>query len=392
MLQEAIKARIPIIGVATDDPINAEQVLQSIAADKGVIDFSSLTTSGVLQPNRVYWTFDDKAISLTNYRRLQKSLSSLIVFNAKPSDFALDGGILHAPEAMVYKYLEPFTKVEQRQKIIRILKGLSLKACSDVVQLTIARTGGLKPEEVRRTRLGMSGSVQGLIPLESESEVFYVWPKELKEWFELNQKYFESAQTPQKLVPRGVCLDGPPGTGKTMAARAIAHSLKIPLYRLDVSQALNRYIGESENRVQRSLMLIEQEAPCVLLIDEVEKVFTHDGDPGPVQRILSTLLWWLSEHQSRIITILTTNNRKAIPPELYRPGRMDQVITLGLMKPAETVQFAKGVFHDVIGVPPDSSQVIALVDQMTHKPEWSPSEVSEVVYKLIKAKNWVELV
>jgi hypothetical protein len=392
MLQEAIKARLPIIGVATDDPINAEAVLQSIAEPKLVSDFSNIASNGPVITGRVYWTFDDKAVTLTNYRRFQKSLSSLIVFNAKPSDLAFDGGLLHAPETMIYKYLEAFTKTEQRQKIIRILKGLSLKACSDVVQLTIARTGGLKPEEVRRTRLGISGSVQGLIPLESESEAFYVWPKELKEWFELNQKYFESAQTPQKLVPRGLCFDGPPGTGKTMAARAIAHSLGIPLYRLDVSQALNRYIGESENRVQRSLMLIEQEAPCVLLIDEVEKIFGYSDDNGVVTRILSTLLWWLSEHQGRVLTMLTTNKLQFIPPELYRPGRMDKVITLGLMKPEETVKFAKGVFQDVVGVPPDTHQVIAIIDQLTKKPEWSPSDVSIVIYNLVKTNNWVELV
>lgn len=391
MLSDALKARIPLICVQTDDLINAEKVLQSIAPTT-VVDWSLTEKKSLVTPNRVYWTTDAGEATLPNYNRLQKGLSSLVVFNPSAANpLMLDAGVMQTPEFMLEEYLKPFTKVEQRAKLLQALKGLSLKAATEVIGLTVARVGGAVPNEVRRTRTMLSGGIQGLIPMESESEEFYQWPKELLDWISVNRKYFENPDAPHKLVPRGVMLVGAPGTGKTSAARAVAYYLGIPLYRLDIAQALNRWQGESENRVIRSLQMADAESPCVLLLDEVEKIFTQSDDAGVVTRILSTLLWWLAEHRSRVLTMMTTNSQAKIPPELYRPGRLDRVVTLPRLSLKDAKQFTTEVYKDLLGVAPTlavQNKLREAVENMG-KGELAHSEVCDVVYTCIKDYDWL---
>jgi hypothetical protein len=393
MLHDAIKARIPLISCTTDDLVHCEEVLQSIAGPKKVHDWGNVGDKGVVLPN-VYWTLDEKVATLHSYQRLKKAQASLVVINpSKPSSLMFDGGMLPAPPDMLHDYLKPFTQASQREALIKILKGLSLKTASEVVDLTIARTSGLLPHEVRKTRLSLTGGIQGLIPLDTDSDDFYVWPPKLEEWLTVNQKFFESENTPHKLVPRGVMLAGPPGVGKTMAARAVARRLGTPLYRLDISQALNRYIGESENRVQRSLILAEQESPCVILLDEIEKIFNHSDDTGVITRILSTLLWWLNEHRSRVLTVMTTNAIEKIPPELYRAGRLDMVLHLPKLSLKDAKQFCLEVFKDISGHAPAMAVQNKLREaiEATGKAELAHSEVADIVYDAIKKGNWLKL-
>jgi hypothetical protein len=396
MLQHALKAKIPIISIQTDDLINLDRVLQSIASPmmiggewKNVEAKSSVMVNG-----RLYWTTDESEATIHNYMRLQKNNCCLVVVNpAKPTHLMFDGGPLITPPALIEEYLKPFTKAEQRQQLIQALKGLSLKTASEVIALTIARVGGAIPNEVRRTRTMISGTVQGLIPMESELDEFYQWPPQLEEWVKINKKYFEDSDAPHKLIPRGLLLAGSAGVGKSSAARAVAHRFKVPFYRLDITQALNKWQGESENRVIRALALAEAEAPCVILIDEVEKIFTHADEAGVVTRILSTMLWWLSEHTSRVITIMTTNKKEKIPPELYRPGRLDKVLVLPKLSLKDAKQFTIEVYKDVIGKAPAMAVQNKLREAIdnANKSEFAHSEVCDIVYSQIKQYDWFEI-
>jgi SpoVK/Ycf46/Vps4 family AAA+-type ATPase len=83
----------------------------------------------------------------------------------------------------------------------------------------------------------------------------------------------------------------------------------------------------------------------VALIDEVEKIFnTGTSDTsGVTQSMLSQLLWWLAEHQERVFVVMTTNQRKVIPPEMYRERRVDKVMVFPGLKESSALKFAKGV-------------------------------------------------
>ena len=101
-----------------------------------------------------------------------------------------------------------------------------------------------------------------------------------------------------------------------------------------------------------NLARLDQAEPCVVLIDEIEKVFSTKGgdlDGATTTTMLSQLLWWLAEHKSRVLTVMTTNNAKALPPELYREGRIDEVMVFEGLTGADAAKFVKGVVSTFVG-------------------------------------------
>lgn len=132
-------------------------------------------------------------------------------------------------------------------------------------------------------------------------------------------------------APRGVLLLGVQGCGKSLAARAAASILGVPLLRLDLAGVHDKYVGESERRLRDALAAADALAPCVLWVDEIEKaVASGDGDGGSARRVLGTLLTWLADRRSRVFVAATANDISALPPELVRKGRFDEMFFVDL--------------------------------------------------------------
>jgi hypothetical protein len=134
--------------------------------------------------------------------------------------------------------------------------------------------------------------------------------------------------------PRGVLLLGVQGAGKSLCAKAIATAWQRPLLRLDPGVLYDRYIGESERRLRDALKQAEVMAPIVLWIDEIEKGFAsaaaQSTDGGLSQRMFGTLLSWMQEHRAAVFLVATANNIDALPPELMRKGRFDEIFFVDL--------------------------------------------------------------
>ncbi len=134
--------------------------------------------------------------------------------------------------------------------------------------------------------------------------------------------------------PRGVLMLGVQGAGKSLCAKAIATAWRRPLLRLDPSVLYDRYIGESERRLRDALKSAEMMAPIVLWIDEIEKGFasaaSHSIDGGLSQRMFGTLLTWMQEHEQPVFVAATANDIEALPPELLRKGRFDEIFFVDL--------------------------------------------------------------
>jgi hypothetical protein len=338
----------------------------------------------------LYWTDTLEHVTVEVYRILAETEHQLIVINPdKRSPLMFDAGELPTPPSLIEDYLEHFVGPSERPALMEVLKGLSLKAASEIVQLTAVRTGSVLPPAVRYTRTLLGGKVQGLYPVDTVYD-FYIMPAPIADWLSLNKPYFQNPKTPPKLAPRGLMLAGPPGVGKSVAAKAIARHHGIPLYRLDIATTLDRYIGESEARVARSLALIEKNAPCVVLLDEIEKSFDGQDDSGVTRRILSQLLWWLAEHRSKVLTIMTTNHLESIPPELYRPGRIDKVVEIPKLSMPNAKAFALEVFKSVIGKVPTIKQVAAIHAAIDSAKclDMAHVEAAEVTYEAIKLHSW----
>jgi len=131
--------------------------------------------------------------------------------------------------------------------------------------------------------------------------------------------------------PKGIMLLGVQGSGKSLAAKAVAGMWGIPLLRLDFGSLYNKFFGETERNLRDALKLADTMSPCVLWLDEIEKgISTADSDKGISKRLLATLLTWMAERTSRVFMVATSNNIADLPPELGRKGRLDEIFFVDL--------------------------------------------------------------
>ena len=154
----------------------------------------------------------------------------------------------------------------------------------------------------------------------------------LKAWLNKRKPVFQGEVEAKGLpVPKGIMLLGVQGCGKSLAAKVVAGMWEAPLLRLDIGAIYNKYIGETERNTRDSLQIAEALAPCILWIDEIEKGFSTRGDDnGTSQRVLGTFLTWMAEKTAGVFIVATANDIQALPPELVRKGRLDEIFFVDL--------------------------------------------------------------
>ncbi len=113
----------------------------------------------------------------------------------------------------------------------------------------------------------------------------------------------------------------------------------MPLVKLDAGRLFDKYIGESERNFRRAIALAESMAPVVLWIDEIEKGMAPTGstesDGGLSRRLFGSFLTWMQEKNAEVFVAATANDLSALPPELLRKGRFDEVFFVDLPEPDE---------------------------------------------------------
>lgn len=157
----------------------------------------------------------------------------------------------------------------------------------------------------------------------------------LKQWLGRRAQIFRrlgEARAARVQAPKGVLIAGMPGCGKSLTAKAAAGLFQLPLLRLDIGALLGKYVGESEHNMRRALTMAESVSPCILWIDELEKAFVgmSSGSGSEVSsRLFGYFLTWMQEKTGAVFVIATANNITALPPELLRKGRFDEVFYVG---------------------------------------------------------------
>ncbi|WP_339749676.1 AAA family ATPase [uncultured Rubinisphaera sp.] len=132
---------------------------------------------------------------------------------------------------------------------------------------------------------------------------------------------------------RGVLLLSPPGCGKSEFCKALGNEVGRPVLILDIGSLMGSLVGQSEERTRLALKVIDAMAPCVVMLDEVEKAFAGvngSGDSGVSSRMFGMFLGWLNDHESDVFVVCTANDVSRLPPEFGRSERFDGIFFLDL--------------------------------------------------------------
>lgn len=238
-------------------------------------------------------------------------------------------------------YQEITTTLTKREleQVVTTLRGLTCNEAERVVASAIHADNMLTAEdlpriiEAKRNLLESAGSLESISVNVRPEEIGGL--DNLKKWLKRRRGGMTTKARAFGLDwPRGILLLGVQGCGKSLAAKVVAADWGLALLRMDPGVLYQKYIGESENRLRDALSQAESMAPVILWIDEIEKAFASasadSADGGLSQRMFGTLLSWMQDHNCPIFLVATANNISALPPELMRKGRFDEVFFVDL--------------------------------------------------------------
>jgi ATP-dependent 26S proteasome regulatory subunit len=226
---------------------------------------------------------------------------------------------------------------EQKELLVLSAQGLTL----DEIESVFARS------LVEHKRLDVDVVLQEKQQLIRKSGLLEYFPAEaqlgdvggmdlLKVWLtERTDSFSERARAFGLPSPKGVLLLGVQGCGKSLLAKAVSAHWNLPMLRLDVGRIFGSLVGQSEDNIRRAIAVSESVAPCVLWADELEKGFGGVGssgasDGGTTARVFATFLTWMQEKTAPVFLIATANNVSALPPEMLRKGRFDEIFFVDL--------------------------------------------------------------
>jgi len=213
--------------------------------------------------------------------------------------------------------------------------GLTLAEAENVFAKSLAHASMLDPQiiiEEKKHIIRKSGVLQFYDVDRDMNSVGGL--ENLKKW--LHQRggsFSEEAREYGLPNPRGVLIVGIPGTGKSLVSKCIGHDWGMPVLRMDVGSLFGSLVGQSEANMRKALKTAEALAPCVLWIDELEKSLgssTGVSDSGTTARVFGSFLSWMQEKTSPVFVVATANDVSALPPEMLRKGRFDELFFVDL--------------------------------------------------------------
>jgi ATP-dependent 26S proteasome regulatory subunit len=228
-----------------------------------------------------------------------------------------------------------------QEQIVHALLGLTLAEAENVLAKTLVQHHGLGPDSLevinaeKKQIIRKSGLLEYYDTQETMESVGGL--DSLKSWLLKRAAAFSDRARDYGLpAPKGVLLLGVQGCGKSLMAKTISNIWRMPLLRFDVGRVFGSLVGSSEQNIRRAIQVAESVAPVVFWIDEIDKAFRGSRgsgastDAGTSARVFSTFLTWMSEKKSAVFVIATANDISALPPELLRKGRFDEIFFVDL--------------------------------------------------------------
>jgi AAA+ superfamily predicted ATPase len=232
---------------------------------------------------------------------------------------------------------------DDAELLVKAALGLTLAEAENAFAKAIAHDGRLSRADVplvleeKRQVIRKSGLLEYFAPDATLRDVGGL--ASLKAWLDRRGAAFSEAARRFGLPePKGLLLLGVQGCGKSLTAKAIAAQWGLPLLRLDMGRIFSGLVGSSEENLRKAIRVAESVAPVVLWVDEIEKGLAGSQSSGQVDggvtaRVFGGLLTWLQEKTAPAFVVATANRIEALPPELLRKGRFDEIFFIDL--PAE---------------------------------------------------------
>ena len=253
--------------------------------------------------------------------------------------------------------------------IAKMLGGMSSQQIEMTLMSALSTTDGLTADsldQISKNKMSIYGRLPSISEVRTNTNVYVSGLSRLKEWLGEKKKVFFSSDEQLKRrnlsPPKGILLCGIPGCGKSLSAKMISNEWQMPLYRFDIDNVLNKYVGESEKNMRTALEYIDNVSPCILWVDEIEKMLNVSDEGNETsKRILGQFLYWMQESTSRVFLVATANQVDMLPPELFRNGRFSERFFLDLPTNKEREEAIKLYFSLCLLCEPDDKQLETLV-------------------------------
>ena len=229
------------------------------------------------------------------------------------------------------------TDADEREAVIEAARGLTADEARNVFAKSLVKKRDFDVKTIMAEKKGLIRKSGILEFYETDHrfsdvgglEVLKAWLRKRKSSFSRDARDFGLPS------PKGLLLIGLPGCGKSLTAKAIGAMWQMPLLRLDVGKIFGSLVGSSEENMRKAIKTAEAVAPSILWLDELEKGFSGTSssgqtDGGTTSRVFGTFITWLQEKQSSVFVVATANNVQALPPELLRKGRFDEIFFVDL--------------------------------------------------------------
>lgn len=219
--------------------------------------------------------------------------------------------------------------LDELEKIAKACSGLTIKDVAQLCKESIVKFKTIKADYLAQSKIDIvkkSGVLDYKIPEVKMSDIGGC--SILKNWlYEQEIAMSPAAQKAGLDMPKGALFLGIPGTSKTMSAEAFAGELGVPLIKLSMDKIMDKMVGQSEQKIARALEVVKKCAPCVFLMDEIEKALggasSQQTDGGVGARVMKALLEFMNDNENGIYVIMTSNDISVMPPEFTRSGRID---------------------------------------------------------------------
>lgn len=278
-------------------------------------------------------------------------------------------------------------EIEEMKNIAKRLFGFTRSEIISMLNISFIKYGKIDIDIINEKKveeINTSGVLDYKMPRANLDQVG--GNDKFKEWVNVVEvSMTEEAREYGVPCPKGYLSVGIPGTSKSFSAEALAGKWNVPFIKLNMAKITSRYAGETERNMAKALNLVKSCAPCVFLIDEVEKALggyksSNASDSGAIARAFGNVLEFLNDNDNGVFVIMTSNDVSQLPPELTRAGRLDAIWFFGLPTKEEREQILD-IHIKKIGKEVDESVIKTIANEMDR---YTGAEIELVVKSAIR--------